>query len=256
MKKCFGIISWLPENEEDRKLRIARVNRFLKQINSFWPDIDILVIAQNWKKFKPVKISNKIIKVSFDSGLGILKARKVLREEFLKLDYDFLIMFDDDTIIEETEEGGAKKYINKIDNQVDGFGFLQYEAAQLSGCAISKEMLKKEDIPNVDPQKGEAFEDCIYSNLLHILYSNKEFKISGIKCTQFQNPNEVAKSTWYDEAVQNNKTKFLCQNTAAIIEYLKTYKQVPSNYLSLCREPEKKIEKSKSYLGYTGFFGI
>jgi hypothetical protein len=47
LKKCFGIPSWLPDKEPDRSLRIERINRLFKQLNDLWPDIDILVIAQN-----------------------------------------------------------------------------------------------------------------------------------------------------------------------------------------------------------------
>ena len=104
-------------------------------------------------------------------------------------------MFDDDAIIEETEENGAKKYIEEIDKHKNGFAFLQYEAAQLNGCVISKYIYDIEPMVSVDPQKDEGYEDTIFSNLLHYKYPRSEFELTGIKCTQFQNKSEPAKST-------------------------------------------------------------
>ena len=91
LKKLFGIPSWLPDKEPDRTQRQGRINRLFKQLNDLWPSIDILVIAQNWQDFKPIKTKNKQIIKTYEP-LGILKARQTLREEFLKLDYDYIIM--------------------------------------------------------------------------------------------------------------------------------------------------------------------
>ena len=61
LKKVFGIPSWLPDVEPARSLRIERINRLFKQLDYLWPNIDILVIAQNWKDFKPIETKNKQI---------------------------------------------------------------------------------------------------------------------------------------------------------------------------------------------------
>lgn len=47
MRKVFGIPSWLPDKEPDRTMRKERLNRLFKQLEQLWPDVDILVIAQN-----------------------------------------------------------------------------------------------------------------------------------------------------------------------------------------------------------------
>ena len=98
MKICFGIPSWLPDKEPDRTQRKERLNRLLKQLNDLWPVIDILIIAQNWQDFKPIETQNKQIIKTY-KPLGILLARKILRDEFLKANYDYIIMLDDDAII-------------------------------------------------------------------------------------------------------------------------------------------------------------
>lgn len=162
MNKCFGIISWLPNKQPDRQLREERLNRLFKQLETLWPDIDILIIAQNWKDFVP-KHNNKLNIIKYDEGLGILKARKELRKEFLKLNYDYIIMLDDDAIIEYTDNKAPKKFMDMIDENPNKFCFIHSEAqkdyyipyasAQLNLCAISKFIYEKEDIPDVDPQK-------------------------------------------------------------------------------------------------------
>ena len=63
MKFCIGIVSYLPEDSENRKLRINRLERLLSQIDNFWPNTDVLIVAQNWKSFEPITKSNPIIKV-------------------------------------------------------------------------------------------------------------------------------------------------------------------------------------------------
>lgn len=240
MNKCFGIISWLPDKEPARQQRKDRVNRLFKQLNSLWPEIDILIITQNWKNFTPIEIKNKINKVDFEKGLGILKARKTLRKEFLKLDYDYLIMLDDDAIIKCESQTAAKDFMDEVNKHKDGFCFIHhknyetkeetaidtYAAAQLNLCAISKYILSKEDIPSVDPQKGEAYEDRVYSVLLHHKYHDYEFyPPKTIRCIQFQNAHEVAPSTW---AYGSSKFLKLSERTDKIAAYIKNNKELPN----------------------------
>lgn len=47
MNACFGIPSWLPDKEPDRTQRAIRLNKLLKQLDDLWPDVDILIVAQN-----------------------------------------------------------------------------------------------------------------------------------------------------------------------------------------------------------------
>lgn len=252
MKACFGIISWLPDEPENRQLRYERIKRLFGQLNSFWPTTDILIITQNWQDSAVPEITNKIIRVDYEKGLGILQARKVLRTEFLKRSYDYLIMFDDDAIIEETEPNGAKKFMKQIRQAKDGFGFLQYKEAQLNGCAISKYIYQAEPMVNIDPQKEIGYEDTIFSTLLHYKYSKNEFELSGIRCTQFNNKNEKAKSTWI---TKKHSWAVMWRNTEKIINYIKKYRDFPKNWPAMCSIPTKNnIEKT--FMGYSDYFGI
>ena len=236
LKKCFGIVSWLPDND-DREPRAKRLNRLLKQLNDLWPEVDILIIAQNWNNFTPIKTKNKQI-IKHYEPLGILKARQTLRQEFLKLNYDYIIMFDDDAIIR-APENTATKYMEELDKHPKGFCFIHsgtanrwddYKAAQLNLCAISKFIYDQEDIPNVDPQKSEAYEDTIYACLLHYKYSQYEFfPPKGITHVQFKNKEEPVASTWAhgtnDERIQ---WKLLNKNSDDLKDYIKQHRDLPN----------------------------
>ena len=200
MKKVIGIVSWLPDNEEARTQRIDRLERLFKQLDIYFKDVPIMIIAQNWKDYKLPNSLNA--NVFYYSKLGILKARKTLREKFLESNYDYLIMCDDDCIIESTVEA-TKNYLDEMDNHPNGFCFIQYDAAQLNLCAISRYIYEREQMVDVDPQKNEGFEDLIWSCLLHYKYSDLEFHITGVKHIQFNNPNESAPSTWANDEKRN-----------------------------------------------------
>ena len=255
LKKCFGIPSWLPEKEPDRTQRKERINRLFKQLNNLWPDIDILVIAQNWKDFEPIETTNKQI-IKIYPELGILKARQTLREEFLKLDYDYIIMFDDDAIIETTNNAHIE-YMNLLDKNPNGFCFMPgknsqyhpYCAAQLNLCAISKYIYNKEPMVNIDPQKNEGFEDSIFSCLLHHKYSKLEFKPPvDIKCTQFLNTKEQAPSTWARQCIRPFNR--MIRDTNIIQAYIVKNKDMPANPQELIQKTlDEQNKKSKSYIG-------
>lgn len=218
LSKVFGVISWIPDKEPDRSLRIERLDRMFKQIYDLFGDVNWLVIAQNWKDYKqPNYIKN--IEVVHKPQLGILKARKTLREEFLKRDYDYLIMCDDDVLIEVDGPLIAQAYMDELNFHPNGFIFLQYDAAQLNMCAISKFIYEQEPMVDVDPQKEEGYEDKIFSELLHYKYPQYEFNtIHGIRCTQFQNRKEKAPSTW---ATKNIKQQVNWSKTCYYVNQFK-----------------------------------
>jgi len=260
MKKVFGIPSWLPDKEPARSQRQERINRLFKQLNDLWPDIDILVIAQNWQDFKPIETRNKQIVKQYDP-LGILKARQVLRAEFLKLDYDYIIMFDDDAIIKFTDKTCVKNYMQILDKHPTGFCFVPgsgsdgYAQAQLNLCAISRYIYEKEPIPNIDPQNNEGYEDQIYAHLLHIKYARFEFKFpDGLKCIQFQNKSEAAPSTWAGE-VHSKGWRMLQAGTKKVSQYINDYKDMPRDeeLKKIFTEVREKFTRPKiENKGYVG----
>lgn len=234
LTKCFGIVSWLPADQKKRAQREKRLNHLFSQLSEVWPDTDILIITQNWKDFTPVEINNKIIRIDFAKGLGITKARQTLRKEFLKLNYDYIIMFDDDAAISYKTKDDTIKFMQDIDNHKDGFCFIHgeknkydsYKSAQLNLCAISRAIYAKEDIPSVEASKEQGYEDSIYACLLHYKYSKNEYTTSAnITHTQFQDSG--APSTWNNG--QNGNT--LAKNTDKIKDYIVEHKDLPNIYL-------------------------
>lgn len=242
MNKCFGIVSWFPTEETARQQRQKRINNLFKQLNDLWPNIDILVIAQDWKDFKPIKTKNKQI-IKYYDQLGILKARQTLRDEFLKLNYEYIIMFDDDAHIK-TKNNAHIKYMEEVDKHKNGFcfmhreestnGFDPYVPAQLNLCAISKYIYSCQPFPDIDPQKNEGFEDSIYACLLHHKYSTHEFvPPTDIKCTQFGDAG--APSTWAYES--KRPWQIINGNTNRIKKYISEHGDLPDNYRKMILKP-------------------
>ncbi len=179
IKKVFGIISYFPDNDnifhkEARKARIKRCSELLFKLEELWPDIDIIIIAQNWQDYSQPHIKNRIIRYDYDK-LGILGARRMLREKFLESDYEYLIMLDDDAMIA-TDDPQA--YINEIDNHPDGVGVIRTTQCPLILCAISKSIYSNIDMPNIDVEKGEGFEDDLFVAMCFNKFPDKAYKFS------------------------------------------------------------------------------
>ena len=206
MKKVFGLISWFPDEEIHRKQRLERLNKtFAHLIDLFGEDIEFLIIAQNWQDYQvPDFIKNTLI-YKFDK-LGILGARKMLREKFLESEYDYLIMCDDDIVLESKVDNAAQKYLKELDKHPEGFSFLKY-GWTLTFCAISKWIYEKIPMVDVDPEKNEGYEDMVFPLLLHYKYPDKEFT-TGQFFTFLQNTKEYKvdhKSTWMMQGIKYNE---------------------------------------------------
>ena len=237
--KTIGIVSWFPQDEPVRGQRMGRFKKLLKQIDFYFPKFPIIVIAQNWNGFTPS--CNNFLYVYKYPQLGILRARKELRRRFLELGYDYLIMFDDDAIIECSDDTALTEYFDRMDNNPNGFAFLKRENAtslpsyenpyvdsQLNLCTISRDILLQEDIPEVDPQRNIAYEDRILSMLLHTKYADREFDVpEGLRCTHFRSVTRPLPSTWARD--KKIKWDILDVNTKALEKYLSEYKCLPSN---------------------------
>ena len=163
LKKVFGIISYFPDNDnvfhkQARKERSRRCSELLFKLEELWPDVDIMIIAQNWQDYTQPNIKNKIIRYDYDK-LGILGARKELRNKFLASEYDYLIMLDDDAII---SSDNPKEFMNIIDQNPDGIGVLRRGDAPLNMCSVSRNVYSQVEMVDVDPEKGEGFEDDLF----------------------------------------------------------------------------------------------
>ena len=235
MNPCFGIVSYFPWDQPERKQRQDRLDRLIKQLGDLYPNIPIMIISQQWKLYNPEKIcKNKLIRFDYPK-LGILKARQELRKRFLESEFNYIIMFDDDAIIEYDNLKVVEDYIEELNKHPEGFCFIKgkgsspytdYCDSQLNLCAISRRIYEQEPIPNIDPQKSEAFEDRIWSTLLHYKYSDKEFDApKGIRCIHFKNEKEPVPSTW--AGAQKYNWMAMRINTKEIEKHIAEYKELP-----------------------------
>ena len=177
LSKVFGIISYFPDNDtayhiETRRERSRRFRELLFKLEELWPDTDIMIIAQNWQDFELPEIKNKIIVHTYEQKLGILGARRELRKKFLDSNYDYLIMLDDDGRILKAD---SEAYMQEIDNHPDGIGVIRHHSCPLMFLAISKNIYSQIDMPNVDPEKSEGFEDDIFVASCFSKFPDKAF---------------------------------------------------------------------------------
>lgn len=163
IRKVFGIISYFPDNDSDyhietRRERSRRFRELLFKLEELWSDVDIMIIAQNWQDFEFPEIKNKTTIYHYGK-LGILGARRELRKRFLASEYDYLIMLDDDGMIETKD---PTIYMDTIDTHPDGIGVIRHVNCPLMLLAISKTIYSQIDMPEIDAEKGEGFEDDVF----------------------------------------------------------------------------------------------
>lgn len=182
MNKCIGIISYFPTNDRDRNLRISYLEDLFSQIDKLFTEIPVLIITQCWGDYIP-KFNGKLIRKDFNSALGIIKARKELRKEFLNSDFDYMIMMDDDSVIRGTD---ASLYLKEIEDNPNGFGWFINHSFLLFG--ISKNIYSQMELPDVDAEKDEAFEDKLFISMCRIKFPEYE--------TVFTHSDKLREETW------------------------------------------------------------
>lgn len=155
MKIVLGIISYLPDEPEIRKERLKRVLHLLEQCSRLW-QLPIMLIAQNW----PIEIElPESCYCYYYDKLGITGARKALRQHFLNSDFDYLIMFDDDMELIE-DRRWILQYLSQVEHN-PGCA-LECRNYLLNGFGISRNLFAAYDFDDIDPERGEGFEDWIF----------------------------------------------------------------------------------------------
>ena len=207
MKKCIGIISWLPDEPNQRAARLETLKATLESCYKVFPNIPILIIAQNWNN--EVSVSEQCIVFEYDK-LGIVKARKILRLKFLQSEYDCLIMLDDDCIL----EGDATEYLQFIDNNPDIIVQV-FDNWQLKLFAISKHHYAQVDFPNICVENLEGVEDELFIKRCQHLFGNKVVTLKDCKVTvnmgqTFEN------STWKPEVYAHADYLKIVKNTCNV----------------------------------------
>jgi hypothetical protein len=111
------IISYLPDNVEERNLRKQAHLNQIKSIKAVMPNVKIFIIAQNYKEEDYIK--DPQIEYYNYSPLGAMKARNIALKHFYDSDYDFCILNDDDTVVAPTKS--AANFIIELENNSDKF---------------------------------------------------------------------------------------------------------------------------------------
>lgn len=196
IKKCIGIISYLPDNEEIRTYRKNKLDKLLAKCKELF-NLPVILIAQNYLEKDIWYFKNKYDNIEIKdhlSKLGITGARKELRAEFLNSYYDYLIMLDDD--VELYGESG-EEYLKQIDDNPNCF--IENNKSRLQLFAISKEIFNKQDFNDIDPEKGEAFEDRIFFYTLCKKFPEAHKKFIDIGVREHAIATGDKYSTWYHD---------------------------------------------------------
>lgn len=189
IKKCIGIISYLP-NDSTRSTRQQRLEALLIKCEYLF-NLPIIIIAQNWDD--TIKITTACTVYNFDK-LGITGARKKLREVFLELDYDYLIMLDDDAELKGTKQD-AQKYLAQIDQNPDSVGI--FKKALLKLFAISKNIIQQVEYENIVVENGDGFEDVVFIEKCKKMFPSHCFVFVRYGLDDTSNSGNDIYSTWY-----------------------------------------------------------
>lgn len=176
--KVIGIISYLPDDVTIRKARFEKLCKLIDTCNQLF-NLPIHIIIQNYsgeeiqlKGYKNVVISDN------HTRLGIVGARKKLREWFLSTLYDCLIMLDDDCEIVGTKSG-ARQYLDMIDSHPGYYG--EFKGSQLKLFSIDRVLFSQVDFDDVSPENGEGFEDTLFVNKLQKKFPKRCFSFCGVQ---------------------------------------------------------------------------
>lgn len=214
MKICIGIISYLPDEIEKRQIRFKQCQNLLEQCDSIF-NVPIIIICQNYKD--EVLYSKNLIRYDYEK-LGIVNARKTLRNKFLQSDFDYIILNDDDiSIIGDYNEGQLfLQEIERVNEQC-----IVQNATLFSGFCISKNLFSQIDIPNLEAANGEGFEDFAFYKILSFLINKTPRKIK----TKIIFRHSFGTSTWGNKELFLKSKQMQDHTLEYINKVIEEYKQ-------------------------------
>ena len=216
MNPCIGIVSYLPNNEF-REVRFNNCKKLISQLNSIF-NIPIIIIEQNYCDL--TLNATSLIEYKFNEKLGIAKARRTLRQKFLESDFDYIILFDDDDYVEGTYEEG-QDFIKKLYQHPNTY-FAQKNAL-FCGMCISRRLFEVVDIPNLEADKNEGYEDNAFFGVITHLCSMKTRVIE----TNLIFTHSFAYSTWMSKEISQYNQIRCDRTTQYIKDTLNSFEKVP-----------------------------
>lgn len=218
MKICIGIISYIPDKLTQKIARRNSISDLIGTINKIFSGIPIIVIAQNWDDFT-VNSTNELIRYNYEKPLGILGARKVLREKFLESEYDYLIMLDDDCKL---VGNSGEDYLKEIKLHPNGFGWFSNHLLKL--FAISKYIYSQIEMPDIDAEKLQGFEDKIFISMCRIRFPELEFEFDRHKLDEISyGDTQGPPSTWWNSNISKHRQELRTKTNDYIKSYAKKY---------------------------------
>ena len=203
MDICIGIISYLPDDEEARGVRISRLNDLIYTCNRIFK-LPIIIIAQNWKDSDNINITPNCT-VVFRNKLGITVARETLRQYFVKkTDYSNMICLDDDFELTKNEKP-ARLYLNYIKSNRDKL--IEYENYLMNLCVMPRNVAEKFEFDiKISPEDGTGFEDWIYIAMLQRNHPElyKKVKSLNLPAKSRKELVEDKYSTWITSETDKN----------------------------------------------------
>lgn len=207
---CIGIISYLPDKESTRKVRIKRLNNLLSILNTTFK-LPIIIIAQNWKD-ADIKLDNVTLIKHYDK-LGITLARETLRKVFCnETNYSHIICLDDDfELSNDPKLALIYKYV--IKSYPDKF--IEYENFLMNLASFPRDIFEQNEFDiDIDPEKGTGFEDWIYMSKLKNKYSDRYRKVKdyGLSIKKRSELVDDIYSSWITEKTNKKKIGLASRN--------------------------------------------
>lgn len=187
MSVLIGQVSYAPNNELRTK-RLEAAHYQIEWLHKLLPNVDIISVAQAYNESDYV---DNVIYRKYPEPIGAGKARNIILEEFYHSDYDWLFLWDDDTVL--LDRYGCFEFIHDVVEHPDKFKKIdaisalepeyhpykklnfedranlthyKFEPRELnsgSATSIIRNMKKYYGVelyyPNVDANKGEGRED-------------------------------------------------------------------------------------------------
>lgn len=190
-KICFGIPSYLPDGKA-RSKRLKKVKATLNYLSKTFPNVSVLIIAQNWNDALEVK--NNWIVYNYDR-LGITGARIKLREKFLESKFEHLIMLDDEIVFNVKK---PELFLSEILKHPDGWTIF---GRNIQFAIISKYLYSKIRFPDVDVIRDHIYEDIVFVKILQYYFNDSRYTISQDIVEYSPDKNATTaddSSTWYE----------------------------------------------------------
>ena len=202
MKTCIGIISWLPDDEKVREVRLKRLKSLITKCRLNMGDLHIFIVAQNWKEHD-IDPRTYLTIYHYDK-LGITGAREELRKKFLETDYDYMLCLDDDFELTDYKQD-FKEYL-RIATKLPG-RLIEHKNYLMNLCVMSRYIAEKYPFDTtISAENGTGFEDWIWISVVEKKEPTRVIKLNRFRLAAKERKELVSDeySTWIDKCTNKD----------------------------------------------------